>query len=133
MFVSIRLCAALLVVAICGIAGCGGNATTFEVSGTVTYDGKPVETGHISFVSLEAGVAPDGGVIEGGRFIFDASPGPKRVEIRASRPLPDQLQRHPEMGLSYEDYLPSAYNSESELKAEVSAASRQFQFELDPA
>jgi hypothetical protein len=114
---------------VAGAIGCGGRET-LEVSGGVTFDGKPVERGEISFVPT-AGGAPDGGVIEQGKFQFQARPGSKRVEIRGSRPVPPARQSNSEMGPMYEDYIPARYNDQSTLTADVTAdGDRHFQFDL---
>lgn len=104
---------------VCIFVGCGGS-DTLPVSGTVTFDGVAVGRGEISFVPTD-GTAVAGGVIENGQFAFEAKPGSKRVEIRASRPLPPERQSNPEMGTLYEDYLPARFNRESTLAAEVTA------------
>ena len=123
-------CVCLWLLVTVSLMGCGGGPVTYEVTGTVSYEGEPVETGEISFIPVESGEAPDGGIIQGGRFAFQAKPGPKRVEIRASRPLPAERQSDPEMGLLYEDYLPAEFNTESRLEAEVSSSNREFNFAL---
>lgn len=111
--------------------GCGGQQRTYEVSGTVTFDGAPVEKGEISFVPLDAGRAPSAGVIAGGTFHVRATAGPKRVEIRAARPLPAKRQSEPEMGPLYEDYLPAQFNSASKLTADVLPdTANEFHFDL---
>ncbi len=120
----------LLTTMLAFLCGCSGQGT-YEVSGSVTYDGQPVEKGEISFVPLEAGAAPDAGLIENGQFSFRAKPGKKRVIIRGSRRLPEDRQTNPEMGILYDDYIPSVYNDESELTAEVGAGGdKPFEFEL---
>jgi len=125
-------CLVPLAVCLGVLAGCGG-AETYEVSGTVTYDGEPVERGQISFVPLDGSGAADGGPIEDGEFSFPSKPGRKRVEIRGSRPLPPEQQDSPDMGLLYEDYIPEVYNAQSELTAEVTAdGARRYDFELLP-
>jgi hypothetical protein len=46
-----RLCIPLCLPALVVLAGCGGkgDAPRFDLSGTVTYDGKPVPAGYIVF------------------------------------------------------------------------------------
>jgi hypothetical protein len=113
-----------------GGVGCG-RQDTIEISGQVTFDGAPIEKGEISFIPVDGASAAEGAVIENGTFALAVKPGAKRVEIRASRPLPPERQTNPEMGLMYEDYVPAKYNRESELKAEVTAdGDRQFPFAL---
>jgi hypothetical protein len=102
----------------CAAIGCSSD-NRLDVSGTATFDGVAVERGEISFIPREGG-SPDGGVIEQGKFQFAAKPGEKRVEIRASRPVPTERQSNPEMGLMYEDYIPARYNTATTLTATVS-------------
>lgn len=112
------------------LAGCGGPVT-YDVSGTVTFDGVPVEKGEISFVPTEKGQSSDGGQIEQGRFRLSVKPGSKIVQIRASRPLPPEKQDNPTMGLLYEDYIPAEFNSDSTLKEEIGPGGKtNFTFDL---
>ena len=118
--------AAILIV--CFVAGCGDGL--LEVSGNVTYEGEAVEQGTISFVdaATSSSVAVP---IENGAYTLRTSPGSKRVEIRASRPLPPERQTQPEMGLMYDDYIPAEYNRASTLSANVSeSGERTFDFHL---
>jgi hypothetical protein len=113
------------------LLGCG--AGSHKITGTVTYDGELVATGEISLVPIGLDGPPDAGKIEGGRYTVVTSPGEKRVEIRASRPLPEHRQNSPEMGLLYEDYIPASYNSDSTLTLNVvPGGSREFDFQLTP-
>ncbi len=128
-----RLAAALLVTGmVCMSSGCGDEGPQrFEVSGTATFDGAPIENGDISFEPTDKSQAPEGGVIENGKFKFPAQAGTKVVQIRASRPLPAERQDNPEMGLLYEDYIPAQFNSSTALKAEVTPAGpNTFTFDL---
>ena len=124
-----RLFALLLI--LLATTGCGGGPEMYDVSGTVTFDGQPVERGEISLDPDDARLSPDAGVIEQGRFSFPAKPGKKTVRIRASRPLPPERQDAPEMGTLYEDYIPAKYNRQSTLTADISpGGDNQFTFEL---
>lgn len=118
--------------ALCLVLGCGEKGPQrYEVSGTATFDGAPIEKGDISFEPTDKSQAPDGGVIENGKFKFAAQAGSKLVQIRASRPLPPERQDNPEMGLLYEDYIPAQFNSSTTLKAEVTATGpNTFTFDL---
>ena len=111
--------------------GCGEGSKTHEVSGTVTFNGQPVEKGEISFAPLDPSEAPDAGVIVDGKFRFRATAGDKRVEIRGSRPLPANQQTEPEMGPMYEDFIPVQFNTASDLSEEVTSdGSNEFHFDL---
>ena len=112
------------------LAGCGGDGRV-SVTGTVSYDGRPVEQGTISFVPLDPSQAPEGGGIVDGRFALSVPPGKKQVQITGSRPLPADQQDSESGGPLYEDYIPPRFNTESTLTAEVKAGEQnQFVFEL---
>ena len=123
---------ALLFAGMSQFCGCGSDDTV-EIAGEVTYDGEPVPQGQISFVPVDPVGPPEGAVIEDGRYTARVTPGRKRVKIRGSRPLPEERQTSPEMGLLYEDFVPSLYNDESTLTADVTAeADRTYDFHLPP-
>jgi hypothetical protein len=62
-------------------AGCGGGSGT-TVTGTVTFNGQPVESGTISFVPEDGKSAPAGGEVRNGSFsVKNVSPGKNRVEV----------------------------------------------------
>ena len=59
--------AAALVAAAAGLlSGCGSSLAT--VSGTVTYDGKPVEDGYITFTPADGKGKDGGGPIKNGHY-----------------------------------------------------------------
>ena len=116
-----------LLVSLVSLAGCN-NDGLIAVSGKVTWNGDPIERGNISFYPTDPSLRPDAGAIVDGKFQFRASPGEKRVEIFADRPVgkPDKvmnLQR-------YEQFIPTRYNEQTELRATVSKGSKAFQFDL---
>ena len=52
-------------------SGCGGNSNrpkTAKVTGKVTYDGKPVETGSLLFVPVGGGTSAQGNISEDGTY-----------------------------------------------------------------
>ncbi len=107
--------------------GCGSG--TCQVTGTVTFDGQPVPEGDIILNDVEGRLGPDYGKIADGRFAFQAKPGRKRVEIRASREVPE---KRTEMGVYFEDYIPRRYNSETILSAEVTPGGKnQWDYKLE--
>jgi hypothetical protein len=115
------------------LTGCGTadpRSRSFEVSGTVTYNGRPLPDGDVTLISDDPTLAADGGKITAGRFRFLASAGRKRVEVRASReiPIPPGVVRDPR----YEDYVPAKYNERSELSLEVVPGGRNvYEFALE--
>ncbi len=124
--------------ALVGLAGCGDEGPTREsVAGKVSLDGKPLDSGTITFVPLDGATAS---VVEvrDGAFQTDRASGPApgryQVEIIAIEatgkkiPNPD----FPSATIDEErDLIPPRYNIKSELTAEVKPnADNAFQFEL---
>jgi hypothetical protein len=73
-------------VALLAAPGCGGSGT--KVTGTVTYNGQPVEDGYITFYPSDGKAAPAGGDVKGGKFtVYNVAVGNNRVEV-ASRNKP---------------------------------------------
>lgn len=113
------------------LSGCGTKGPAkYHVSGTVKMDGQPIPRGYIVFSPADGKIAPDGGNIIDGKFEFLAQAGSKRIEIDASRPSDrpaDRLMKTPPIV----SYIPSRYNTQTELTAEVSATgTNQFAFPL---
>ncbi|MCE9561198.1 MAG: hypothetical protein K8U57_04010 [Planctomycetes bacterium] len=104
------------------------------VTGNVTFDGKPIPDGDITFSDPENKVAPDGGKIKNGVYTMSVRPGKKKVDIRASK-----LEKLPagQKGAMGEtempvDYIPGKYNQKSELTADVATGANKFDFTLTP-
>jgi hypothetical protein len=65
-------------------AGCGGGDGV-TVSGSVTYDGNPVEKGYINFYPSDGKGRPAGGEIIAGKYtVKNVAPGKNRVEVTAT-------------------------------------------------
>src|SRR5438128_7172076 len=110
--------------------GCGdGRPTMYKVTGSVTLDGRPVESGEIIFVSIDKGVAPDAGRIDNGSYNVLVKSGKKKVEIRASRPVVGGKPNP--MGPVYQDYIPEKYNARTTLEANIKPdAVNHFEYQL---
>jgi hypothetical protein len=92
-----------LCLAVLPLSGCGSTAPkTYEVSGSVTSDGAPIE---------------DSGSIIAGKYRFQARPGKKSVRIYASRETGeiDPVMRQAKQ----ESYIPEAYNVRTTLDADA--------------
>jgi hypothetical protein len=115
--------------AVLSLTGCGGDGK-IPVSGTVSWNGTPVEKGHIVFTPVDPAVTPEGSSIADGKFAFRATAGEKKVEIFADRPVgePDpvmKLQR-------YAPYIPTRFNEKTELSVNVEAGGDNvFPFDLE--
>jgi hypothetical protein len=117
--------------------GCGHNAR-MSVEGTATLDGRPLEKGYIRFSPLPGTTGPTAGAeIVNGKFVVLSSGGPFAgdftVQITAAgltgRKVLDP--RSNAMVDEYAQYLPARYNSQSELRAKVTAGgSNRFDFAL---
>jgi hypothetical protein len=103
------------------------------VFGTVQFDGQPIPEGTISFLPIEGTEGPwHYAKIVRGRYAFPQVPaGTYRVAIRATRPAEETVQGPDGTEIPAEEqYLPSKYNVESELRASVEPGMNTFDFEL---
>ncbi|WP_233198696.1 MULTISPECIES: hypothetical protein [Pirellulaceae] len=130
-----RTSLALVVCLMLGPVGCSSSTSGPDmhvVQGTVTFDGKPIETGRILFRQTEGdGRAYSTEIVEGS-YKLEVKEGPTEVAITASRLIPgkfDNSNGTPEqMG---EMYIPAKYNQKTELNALVKSGSdNQFSFDL---
>lgn len=110
------------------VAGCGGDGKV-PVSGTVTWNGKPLADGNIIFTPMDPTIGPDASRVTNGRFEFRSSPGKKRVEVFADRavgavdPVMHTQRR--------EQYIPTRYNEDTELTVRVNSdGENRFTFDL---
>lgn len=114
--------------------GCGHSGpVTHTVTGTVTFDGQPVEEGEIIFRAADGGSGSWETRIVAGSYRLEVTPGAKRVEITARRKIEGgPVAESGEPAISYTAYIPEAYNEKSKLTASVTAdGSNQFDFTLD--
>lgn len=115
-----------------GCAQAQTGPALFPVTGTATFDGKPIETGRILFRKIGEGDRAYGGEITNGNYSFTSEPGKVKVEITASRIIPgkfDNSNGTPEP--TGEMYIPKKYNAQSTLEAEVkSSGDNNFPFDL---
>jgi hypothetical protein len=120
----------LAAVAVLAAAGCSNQPKLYPVSGTVTFDGQPVETGDILFISAAGDRGPDAAKIADGKYTVQTTAGTKRVEVSASRIRPGGAKGAGGEPVP-EEYIPARYNIESQLTAEVKAeGSNTFDFAL---
>jgi hypothetical protein len=118
----------------CMLTGCGERPPKRAVvSGSVTYQGKPVEFGDIVFqpLSENAGKWFAQGKIVGGKYSLDAARGPlagkNLVQIRGYRMTGRKrldiagksLSEAPKMIDELVPYIPEEFNEASELTVEI--------------
>jgi hypothetical protein len=118
-----------------GIAlGCGGGAETGEVSGSVKFDGKPVEEGSISFIAVEGSAPTAGGVIKDGKYTATKVPvGAAKVSISAVKVVGKRKAMDApgskEVDIT-EPLLPAKYNTATELRFDVKPGTQTKDFDL---
>jgi hypothetical protein len=128
-------CAGLFVAVVALVVGCGGDGGWGDVSGTVSYDGTPVEDGAISFIPVDGKGQGGGGTIKDGKYTAKVSAGNMKVQISGSKVVgkkkvyntPDS----PEMSVTAE-ILPPKYSDrdKTELTFEVAPGPSTKNWEL---
>ncbi|MHC2068461.1 hypothetical protein ACYFX5_13435 [Bremerella sp. T1] len=115
----VLLAMGLLVPMALGCTASESNDNRLAVSGTVTLDGKPLETGRISFVSeqdVANGIPPASAEIQDGKYTIDSTPGEKVVKISSRVETGrDQVTDEP----ITKETIPAKYNKKSELTTTV--------------
>lgn len=110
---------ALVLATLLGVLpGCSGakGPPTFEVSGDVTFAGKPVEQGNIVFDPVSgAGGSAIAGIING-RFSARVPAGEMILRVSATRTTGEKDQYGEPVS---ESYIPSRYNQESSLRKTI--------------
>jgi hypothetical protein len=115
------------------LAGCSEEKN--EVTGTVTFDDKPIEEGVIKFepVDKNSPLHPEGGIIKDGKYTVKAKPGSYKVTVEATREKKDadgkpvlvagMNDKEPEK----EMYIPTKYSDrdKTELKFDVAKGSNK--------
>ena len=113
----VRLLEVFSLLACVVVGGCRQANDLVEVAGTVTWNGKPIPNGMIVFRPMDPQLAPAGCKIADGKFLLRTKPGKMRVQIEAVRTT---TQRDPQSGTYLGDmYIPSRYNTETELEANI--------------
>ncbi len=106
------------------VAGCGKSGPkTYEVTGTVTYDGQPLEVGSIAFTPADTTMRGGQVPVAAGKYAIQLPPGEMAVKIYAERPSGpyDEVMG----GTPTEQYLPPNYNDRTKLKATITADGAQ--------
>jgi hypothetical protein len=122
-----------LLISLALLPGCSGERKLVTVSGTVTLDGEPVESGAILFVPVDGQAQTTGGEIRHGRYSVQVPPGAMKVSLSAPKvvgrkkiyPTPNS----PEMPVTVEA-LPARYNEQTELTIEVTQRGNRQDFRL---
>jgi hypothetical protein len=131
-----RLRALVALAALGLLSGCGGDGR-LGVSGTVTVDGKPLESGVISFQPAAGNQGHSAGTsIQAGHYEVEAGkgllPGEYQVRIQAFRKT-GRMVEDPQFG-QVEETVPMDFKEGRSLTATVSASEKnKIDFELHTA
>ena len=135
----------LLLLALITVLGCGGGSKTASVTGRITYKGKPVPKGNVSFTPVQGATRAAAGLTdENGNFTLGslsandgALPGSYRVSIIARGP--DRAPKAGEVGsgmpgemMPGDPIIPTKYFApdSSGLTFEVKKGSNRADFDL---
>ncbi|OWK40888.1 hypothetical protein [Fimbriiglobus ruber] len=124
---------AVFLVAAGWLAGCGGPGTG-DVSGTVAYDGKPVDLGSITFIPADGNGPTTGGTITGGKYaVANVPTGAAKVRINGAKVTgKKKMYDGPDSPVvtTSTEMLPAKYHDATELKFDVKAGSQTKDFDL---
>lgn len=131
------------IVCAAGLVGCGRpeypGAMRFPLSGRVSFDGKPIDMGSISFLPLDGGdQRVSGGYIFDGAYTVSeaqgANAGKHRIEIRWQKLTGKKTRDRASEELTEQraEGLPAKYHRDSVLTADVSSSQTRFDFDLKP-
>jgi hypothetical protein len=113
-------------------AGCSGDGL-YPVSGSVTVDGQPAQTGSIAFFPVDGKSQTTGAAIKAGQYTARVPPGAARVEIRVPKVVGKvKLYNTPDSPYQdkMEETLPARYNNKTELTLEVKPGWNEKNWEL---
>jgi major membrane immunogen (membrane-anchored lipoprotein) len=115
------------------LIGCGKGDDTVEVSGTVNYEGKPLEKGSIQFSPVDGKTATSGGDIIDGKYSFKSYLGNMKVSISAPKVVGKkkvyETPDSPVMDVT-DELLPKKFNEATELQYEVKPGPNQKDWDL---
>lgn len=116
------------------VVGCAGDGDFGDVSGTVSYDGIPIEDGQVKFTPADGKGSTGGGTIKGGKYSAAKVPiGNMKVYISGSKVVGEKkLYNTPDspVGKITAELLPAKYNDKSDLTFEVKRGSNEKNWEL---
>jgi hypothetical protein len=115
------------------LAGCGRGGGLTSISGTVTYDGKPLEKGLISFVPADGKGPTAAAPVTDGKYSLKVAPGKKLVKIEGYQVTGQHpfSRYNPRVVVEQKQILPSRYNTNSELARDIAPTDRTCDFALE--
>lgn len=115
-------------------SGCGSSNGLTAVSGTVIYEGQPVQKGSINFLPVNGNGPTAAAVVTDGKYSVKAAPGKKRIQIErfiviGQRRYNTDDPKSPMIDIQ-EQTLPARYNTKTELTCEITPSVRTYDFTL---
>lgn len=127
-------CACIAPFLLAALAGCGETGLPkAKVAGTVTLDGKPLETANILFVSADNTTTTTALTIADGAYGGEVAIGKMLVRISSLKAVgKEKAYDTPDSPLRdiYEEQVPARYNANTELSAEIKAGEQKLDFPL---
>ena len=124
----------LICIVVCAfVCGCGPESKMATVTGSVTIDGTPAESGSISFIPVDGMTSTTGASITNGKFTSEAPIGESKVEIRVPKIVgKKKLYDTPESPVQnvMAEVLPAKYNESTELRFTAQKGKNEKNFEL---
>jgi hypothetical protein len=125
--------------AACGFAlmacltGCGRGGGMAALSGSVSYDGQPVEKGTITFLPADGKGPTAAAPITDGKYSVKVAYGRRVVKIEGFKVLGQHpfSANNPRMVVEQQQIIPPCYNTRSELTRDITPADRVCDFVLE--
>jgi hypothetical protein len=101
-----RMTRLAVVLALAALLGCGGGSRpTADVKGEVTYEGKQVENGTITFTPLEGGPTVGGVIVDGKYVANNVTSGKNKVDISSAGDNANRPGKGQEAGAAYAERM----------------------------
>jgi hypothetical protein len=119
----------LQILALFAIGACSKKPAVSSVSGDVTLDGAPIETGYIKFLPQPNGsAAPVGGVIANGKYSVEVPRGKFLATINAVRVTGKMINEYSKPRPEFASIIPDKYKGG--ITVEVTTDYARVDFEL---
>lgn len=106
------------------LTACGGSKKElYTLTGEVSYQGKRVDQGAITFVPTDSNIPAEGATILDGKYTCDVPKGTLTVQITGSKRI--QGKGVDKDLILYEDFIPEKYGVASKLTVTVTGATTE--------